>query len=437
MSLAMSLRGRGAAGSAARTATVLSKFGISSSAMARRLDRYVEILAAFGVRPTWPATACVFARHPDLLRRFAGNGAELAVHGLVHGDHASLDRHDQLDTIARAVKIFERAGVAAVGFRGPYLRYNEATLEVLAELGFRYHSSQAISYPLVASDPDESREASYRRALELYSARDARTTATRPHLRHGLVDIPVAVPDDEILLERLRTDRSESTAQWLHILDETYRRGDLFTVQLHPERIDDLAPALEATLREARRREPPVFIARLDELAEWWQRRSRFQLLVTRTADGRQRIRLDADDDGTLLVRGLDVPSSPWYGKDAISKSRDFEVVGGRIPIAAVSRRTPQGVRDFLNEEGVPFEVSDDGDRYGARVDLASGEWNEADVLDTIEAAPGPLVRISRWPRAARSALAVTGDIDALTIYDFAVRSWETRRQAHGGARRS
>ena len=144
MSLVMSLRGRGAVGSAARTAAVLSRFGATASAMAARLERYRTVAADFGARPTWPATACVLARHPDLLRRYADGGAELAVHGLVHGDHALLDYATQRETIARAVGIFERAGLEPAGFRGPYLRYNDATITVLRELGFRYHSSQAL-----------------------------------------------------------------------------------------------------------------------------------------------------------------------------------------------------------------------------------------------------------------------------------------------------
>jgi hypothetical protein len=75
----------------------------------------------------------------------------------------------------------------------------------------------------------------------------------------------------------------------------------------------------------------------------------------------------------------------------------------------------------------LPCEVSEDPALYGAYVDASSLEWSEADVLDAIDRAPGPLVRVWRWPHGARSALAVTGDIDALTLFDFAVRSWETR----------
>src|SRR6266404_5012980 len=106
MSLVMSLRSRGAAGSASRTAKVLSRFGATAAAMSRRLDRYEKIASDHGTLPTWPTTACVFQRHPDLLRRYAERGIELALHGLVHGDHAAVDRERQHTTIARAIQLF-------------------------------------------------------------------------------------------------------------------------------------------------------------------------------------------------------------------------------------------------------------------------------------------------------------------------------------------
>src|SRR5712691_4018578 len=295
MSLAMSLRSRGPVGSAARAARVLSRFGATSSAMQRRLHRYDAITSEFGIRPTWPTTASVLARHPELLRQYVERGAELAVHGLVHGDHAALDRRQQRETIARASEIFARCGVPVTGFRGPYLRYNEATLDVLRELGFRYQSSQAFAFPLLDGEPEPSRASLYRLALELCSALDARRLAVRPRLREGLVDIPVALPDDEILIERLKLKEPARTAQWLQMLDLVYERGDLFTLQLHPERILELGDALRAVMTEARRRRPGVFVARLDEIASWWLRRHSFSLEVTPSGDGRYRVTLGAD----------------------------------------------------------------------------------------------------------------------------------------------
>ena len=138
-------------------------------------------------------------------------------------------------------------------------------------------------------------------------------------------------------------------------------------------------------------------------------------------------MRLTADADATLLVRGLAVARSPWDGRESRCELREFEVDAERLPAVGLSRRTPAGVAGFLAEEGFPLEISNDRDRFGAYVDITETSWSEADVLDAIASAPGPLVRIWRWPNGARSALAATGDIDALTLRDFVLRSWETR----------
>jgi peptidoglycan/xylan/chitin deacetylase (PgdA/CDA1 family) len=427
MSLAVSLQSRGASGTIARTAQVVSRFGATTSAMARRLDRYESLASAHGVRPTWPTTACVLERHPELLRRYAERGVELAVHGLVHGDHAALDHVRQRETIARALELFERSGLRPSGFRGPYLRYNQATLDVLGALGVRYHSSQAVVFPLVTSELDETAAAQYAYALRLYGAVDARSVAVRPRMRDGLVDIPVAVPDDEILLDRLRLAEPALSDQWLAILEMTHRRGDLFTIQLHPERVEELGGSLEATLTAARGRHGAVHIARLDDIAAWWLRRARFALRVTPAGAGRCRVTLDADVDATLLVRGLNVPAAPWHGRDSRCELRAFEVETDRLPVVGVSLHSPPDVARFVAEEGFPTQISAERGRFGAYIDVADQKWSEASVLDAIESAPGPLVRVWRWPDGARSALAVTGDIDALTLRDFVARSWETR----------
>ena len=63
-----------------------------------------------------------------------------------------------------------------------------------------------------------------------------------------MIDIPVNLPDDEIMVERLQIDEQSQAAIWLAILETTYTRGDLFTVQLHPERSFECSYALRAVL---------------------------------------------------------------------------------------------------------------------------------------------------------------------------------------------
>ena len=424
MSLAMSLRSRGAVGSAGRVARVLARFGSTASAMRRRLDAYQTLTTAHGIQPTWPTTACVLERHPALLRSYAERGVELALHGLVHGDHARLDAARQRETLARGLEIFDRAGISITGFRGPYLRYNDATLEVVRSLGLRYHSTQAVSFPLVAQPTTPRAATGHALARALYQARDASAVAVLPRMHGGLVDIPVAIPDDEILVDRLAADGEVAAAQWGAMLDQTYRTGELLVIQLHPERIYELGSALDVVCAEARRRTPAVYIARLDELAAWWLRRSAFGIVVTRCDADRYHVAIRADADATVLLRVDGLATESW--SDQVREPDDFDITAGRSPAVGVSARTPGAAREFLVAEGFAIEPAERPGTHGAFIDVGP-DWRERDVLDAIEQAPGPLVRIARWPRGARSALAVTGDIDALTLGDFARRSWETR----------
>jgi hypothetical protein len=96
-------------------------------------------------------------------------------------------------------------------------------------------------------------------------------------------------------------------------------------------------------------------------------------------------------------------------------------------PVAGVEPGAPASLLHFLAEEGVPYEVSRDAGRYGLYVQAGAGV-DEPALLEKIERGSGPLVRLARWPSGARSALAITGDVDAITIQDFAHRLWEEHR---------
>jgi hypothetical protein len=53
------------------------------------------------------------------------------------------------------------------------------------------------------------------------------------------------------------------------------------------------------------------------------------------------------------------------------------------------------------------------------------GETDKRPVIDAIELDPSPIVRLSRWPRGARCALSLTGDVDSMTLLDFVRRPLE------------
>lgn len=429
MGIAFSVDAKGPGGVVKRAGTILSRFGPTQGPMAQRLVAYAELTGEFGARPTLPVTARVLARHPALFRDGVERGVEFAAHGLVHNDHAGLDPATQRESIGRAVAIFKAAGVPCAGFRGPYLRFNAGTEAAVRAAGLLYHSSQAISFGVLPVEQlSESAFDGYQRALRLYSALPADRVVVRPRYDAGLIDIPIALPDDEIMVDRLGLGAAEQAAAWLAILEQTAERGELFTMQLHPERIFDCGAALRAVLVEARQRQPAVWIARLDEIAGWWQRRRQGRLTVEAAGEQRYRVHVEGISGATLLLRGLpEVRGEVWYGRDRRAAADDLMVEAAVNPVLGLSTRTSKAAREFLIEEGFPVDISDDRDRFGVHLDLPEAELNEQAILDAIDRSDGPLVRLWRWPDGARSALAVTGDIDSITVQDFALRLWETR----------
>jgi hypothetical protein len=77
-----------------------------------------------------------------------------------------------------------------------------------------------------------------------------------------------------------------------------------------------------------------------------------------------------------------------------------------------------------LTDIGYIVEVGERADGYSVhlgRVERSDYTGIEA-CRRVIDESRRPLVRFGTWPDACRSALSVTGDIDALTIWDFVQR---------------
>ncbi|HEV8471114.1 MAG TPA: polysaccharide deacetylase family protein [Candidatus Limnocylindria bacterium] len=416
--MALTLRAKGLAGLATRAETIRSRFGVDDEKTRAALDRYLDIVGPAGVGPTLPMTAVVLSRHARLAAEYSDRGVEFAVHGLVHSDHANTGLESQLATIAEAADRFAAAGVPFSGFRGPYLRESPDTQLALRRLGFRYDSTQALHFPVL--DASLRSRDGYRRALALYRALPTDRYVARPRMRDGLVDIPVTVPDDEMFVERLGLGPEEQSAAWRAILRETHREEELFTVMLHPERIFDCGAALADVLAEARALRT-VWIARLDEVADWWRRRSLTRVEVREVEAGRFRAISIGDPEVTLSLH------RPPHGAERIPAETGVEFLSPVRPLVGVSPLAPRELLDFLREEGYLVEATRDPLAYAAFIGITDETWSERGVLATIADAKWPVARLSRWPAAATSALAVSGDIDSVTLQDFFLRLWETR----------
>ncbi len=427
--IAHSIRSKGGVAFVRRIGSVGWRFRPGSSNAERNLGIYLSTLRHHGCSATFPITAVVLRRHRDLARFLHDEGVELAVHGYVHTDHTTLPADKQREQFARALDIFASAGIPVDGLRCPYLRSNEDTVLAAQDLGFRYVSNETIAYDVLdeASHPP-ARWREYQKALDLYSARSIQQSVARPRLRGGLVEIPVSMPDDEILVDRLGIHEGQMIGHlWVKLLDQTYVAGDVLTVQIHPERGRICREALNHLLSAARRKSPPVWIAQLRDLAAWWQRRARFQLEVEPRGEGSWQVAAGADRDATILVKNVVGPAlREWFGSYA---ALDGLVGVVRSPVCPVIGASPRSTElaAFLREEGYAVREGADPTDCAVYFDRPGplSPPDQASILNELERCQAPLIRLSRWPDGNRSALAITGDIDALSLWDFFSRAWE------------
>ena len=405
-----------------RAEVICGRYGLTSAKMVRTLDRFVEVLGQYRCGATFPITTAAFARHSKALEKYRAQDIELAVHGYRHVDHTRLSLDAQVQQLTDARRLFDARSSPAVGFRSPYLRWSAETIAAAHAAGFLYDSSWGLVWDVAAG----AETASYRHVLAFYRAAAAAEYPALPRLEDGLVRIPYCLPDDESLVDRLRLAPGAAMSDcWLAILDRSHELGELFTLGLHPERIRPCEVSLADTLAAARAKSPAVWIARLDEIARWWVARTAATVTIAAGADGEIAMDVEGPAGVTILARNVELltPAEPWEGAWRIARGSGVRFRAGTRPFIGVSGRSSGSLVSFLRQQGYVVERADSSREHGLYFDRpAFSHEDERGLLVVIERSPRPLVRLGRWPNGSRSALCVTGDIDALTIGDYGLR---------------
>lgn len=439
MNIAKSLSAsRGTSNLLSRIGTIFNRFGMTSGKFEALLERYSALTMEAKCTATLPITAVILKRHPDLIRKFDQKGLKFDVHGYIHIDYQQLSAKEQIEDYKKAIDTFSVCGVPFTGFRAPYLRFNTDTDYALSSLQFPYDSSRSI-YWNVINKTDYPKEAWYEYIKELifYQSNNSLDCLSLPEFSkdQNLIEIPVSLPDDESMIERLGiTEPAAITQIWSEILKETYIRGELFTVQLHPERIMICGDALRTVIQNARRHQPAIWLASLQEIASWWKEKEAFSCEIQPGENGLHHIKTQCSNRATLMVRYCSVSceTSDWMNDYRVITARDFTLESSRKPVIGVGlNSSPEAIR-FLRSEGYQVEASNQPEKYAYYL----GNLNKFQPTDRrrlaeeIEYSGAPLIRYWRWPYQSRSALTITGDIDSITLFDFALRILEARRQS-------
>lgn len=420
--IAIATKGKGLLNFLRRSVSIARHYGLTSGKMDGALAQFVAVLHRFECSATLPVTSVALKRNPGTIRKYQAQGIEFAIHGYRHLDHSQLSQVEQQAQLRLARQVFEQAGIPTRGFRVPYLRWNPDTVAALQQQGFAYDSSQGLAWDVL----DGHETPAYEHVLKFYGALPANDYPSLPSLEGTLVCIPYSLPDDEALVERLDLETpAETNTLWLAILRRTYELGELFTLGLHPERTTLCLVPLTAVLAKARSLTPPVWIARLDEIAAWWRARAEATVEITNASDGEFHLVVAGPSGTTVLARAVEVDArtAPWAdGYRQVAATR-FTIRASLRPFIGLSPATSPKLADFLRQQGYIVEISHESHRYFCYFDQADfGAEDERPLLAQIEGTNRPLMRLGRWPNGARSALAITGDIDALTFWDYGLR---------------
>jgi polysaccharide deacetylase family protein (PEP-CTERM system associated) len=112
----------------------------------RQMEALFQLLGELGTKPTMFLLGMTVARYPEVVREIVTRGYEIASHGYAHRRVYTQSEAEFREDVLRSIDaIGEATGKRPAGYRAPEFSINRDTpwaYDVLAELGFRYDSSQ-------------------------------------------------------------------------------------------------------------------------------------------------------------------------------------------------------------------------------------------------------------------------------------------------------
>jgi peptidoglycan/xylan/chitin deacetylase (PgdA/CDA1 family) len=403
-----------------RTYKILRNYGLSSKQMESNLHQYMNAVKQYAVTPTFPMPADILSRNKGILERFLKFNIDFAIHGNKHVDHTQLSENELIEHFSKAIASFAKHKIPFSGFRFPYLKSNTKCIEALKHHRFKWDSSEPIYWDVIPEEKVPLKKLKYFHSmLNQYNYKKAGESISLPRFSNDLLEIPVSLPDDDLLCRLGINGRGLLQEIWQAILYKAYSRHELFTLQLHPERISDFKVPLVSIIEIAKKLQPPVWIASLNEIDRWWREKSKYQVTVGRAGTSLFMIDVNCSSRALLRIISNESKIKNYAGASLQSNSR-FSIRSTKRPVIGLSKGSSQKLHQFLKNEGFIYEVGKEPEEYSIYLDLQQfNKKDEIETLKVIERTPHALIRFSRWPAPFQSALSLTGDIDALSIYDF------------------
>lgn len=218
--------------------------------------------------------------HPGVVEAIVEAGSEVGGHGDIHTSFHGVDLATQQSRITAMLGVLDGQlashGEQVRGFRAPYLSQSPTTRQVLAEKGLQYDAGET----------------------------DAWSRTSFPHTVDDILELPPTMPMDWTLLLDHGLSASEAEAIWLDKFDYVMARRGLFSWVHHPWVIEPYLDVVDNVLSAAIAR-GDVWMARQDDIADWWQRRE--QIVLTPDSNRPGGIDVTVHNPGAEPVAGVSV----------------------------------------------------------------------------------------------------------------------------------
>ena len=216
---------------------------MSETKMQKNMKDYANTLRKYDAVGTIPVPAITLSRNREFIQSIDQSIIEWAMHGYIHTDYKKLDAEEFNLHIKNGVKIFKENGLYLYGFRAPYLSMGTDGFDILKKNSLLYDSSH--SYLSSVMSEEEFRKEPVKKIVDYYGANNSAGL----EIVNEITEIPVWLPDDEILVDRLGMSPKNISKCWLSMAEEAMRTDGILVLQLHPERFQICKEALVSVLK--------------------------------------------------------------------------------------------------------------------------------------------------------------------------------------------
>jgi hypothetical protein len=230
-------------------------------------SRIVEVERKLNIRSTWNIPSERYPLSSQLLTSLARTG-EVGGHDTKHDGRLLFAGYK--GKVERLIQCKERLELLAKsdirGFRSPLLQHSREILEAVAKAGFKFDSS------LPSCE-----------ALSPTSLKPHGVGTIFPFSISGIVEVPVSLPQDHQLIRAGGLELGQAVDRLIDLSRWVKGVGGACVLLIHPDYEFGLEGGQDEyhRLLQTFRSDPSCDIMTLGELAEWWAKRERCQIVVT------------------------------------------------------------------------------------------------------------------------------------------------------------